>query len=81
MVSGYRYQDGRRESEVSSYNALSQIDARGKKSEGWPFFRYCTDQNWLSEKGFAKILNGDLISEIENEVDFYLQAIPNGVKM
>lgn len=81
MVSGYRYQDGRRDSEVSSYNALSQIDARGKKSEGWPFFRYCTDQNWLSEKGFAKILNGDLISEIENEVDFYLQAIPNGVKM
>ena len=46
-----------------------------------PFFRYYTDQNWLSEKGFAKILNGELIKEIEAEIDFYLSSIPKEVKM
>ena len=81
LVSGYRYQDGHRGEEIQKYDALSQIGAQGRHSEGWPFFRFFSEQNWLSEKGFEKVLNGTLIKEIDTEIDFYLNSIPQGLKM
>ena len=76
MGSGYRYQDGHRDTERENYNKLASV-ADGKSTQGWPIFRLwpSSEQNWLSGNEFEKISNRKLIQKIEEEIDFYLAGI------
>lgn len=76
MGSGYRYQDGHRDTERENYNKLASV-ADGKRTQGWPIFRLwpSSEQNWLSGNEFEKISNRKLIQKIEEEIDFYLAGI------
>lgn len=80
LVCGFRYKNGRRGNAKNVYDILTNIGG-GKKSVGWPFYRYRLDQNWLSENCFAKIKSGKLAEEIKCEIESLINLIPVGVKL
>ena len=80
LVCGVRYKNGRKGNAKDIYDILSNIGG-GKKSVGWPFYRYRLDQNWLSERCFEKIKNGDLAKEITKEIEYLSSSIPKEVKI
>ena len=80
LVCGFRYKNGRRGNAKNVYDILTNIGG-GKKSVGWPFYRYRLDQNWLSENCFAEIKSGKLAEEIKCEIESLINLIPVGVKL
>lgn len=77
-VSGYRYQDGKRDGiNNETYVQLSKIAIDNKRSsEGWPAFRYFDGHsNWITEKMIGKILKDKqaITQMIEGELIAYLE--------